>query len=113
MSRRGRAVTPQTLENPENGLELETREPEAVPEEQTLRARIVALRVAPPDLTGTDCRACFRRGWMTLLGAIDTERHDVHDQVAALQVTHPPDPAPHSARSYRGGVEAALRLLTD
>jgi hypothetical protein len=113
-------VTPQTLENPENGLELETREPEAAPEEhsgwvseQTLRARIVALRAAPPDLAGVDCRACFRRGWMTLLGAIDTERHDVHDQVAALQVTSPPDPAPHSARSYRDGVEAALRLIAD
>jgi len=113
MSRRGRAVTPQSLENPEDGLELDTREPEAAPEERRLRARIVALRAAPPDLAGADCRACFRRGWMTLVGAIDTERHDVHDQVAALQVTHPPDPAPHSARSYRDGVEAALRLIAD
>jgi len=113
MSRRGRSVTPQTLENPEDGFELETRELEASPEEETLRARIVALRVAPPDQSGVYCRACFRRGALRLLAAIDTERHDVHDQVAALHVTYPPDPAPHSALSYRGGVEAALRAIAD
>jgi hypothetical protein len=117
MSRRGRAVTPESLENPENGIELETREPDEATDEpgseERLRTRIVALRAAPPDHSGAYCRACFRRGVMTLLGVIDVERHDVHDQVAALQGIYPPDPDPHSAHSYRGGVEAALRALAD
>lgn len=110
MSRRGRAVTPETLENPENGLELENR---AGISEDALRARVVALRAALPDHSGVYCRACFRRGVTTLLEAIDIERHDVHHQVVALQAAHPPDPQPHSALSYLGGIEAALLALAE
>lgn len=117
------AVTPDTLERPERDLgvqsaeadlELSGREaPAAQAPGDGLVARVRALLAAPPDSQGVACRACFLRGSIAVLDAIDVDRPDLQDQIAALWTTYPRDAAPHQAASYRAGVETVLQALAE
>ncbi len=74
-------VKPETLENPERGMDLTTRGPvmdvavrvdvAGAPELQALRARIKALKVTPPEDRAPHCRACFMRGAEAALRALE------------------------------------------
>jgi len=78
------AVRPETLENPERGLSLVTREPaevepvedstagdHAAVELRALRDRIQNLKERHPKDTMPHCRACYERGVEAALCALD------------------------------------------
>ena len=119
MSRKTRAIHPETLETPERGLELSDRaaaapEPEPEPErdDSEIRRRIQAMKEALPIAVQGSCRACFHRGARAALEVVGGEGGDIRDRIAALKANYPPDPDPHDARSYKGGVEAVLQAMT-
>ena len=132
MSRKHRAVTPESIDNPERGMELEDRgvlrapeaeEPEidetprppTPPEEDEpeddpeagLRGRLKALREALPPAPQGSCRACFQRGARATLDAID-DHGSLRGQIAAIRKNQPTDTQPHSAADFKSGIAAIL-----
>lgn len=103
------------VQSPEDALELSGREAPLAPApgNSGLVARVRSLRAAPPDSQGVACRACFLRGSIAVLDAIDVDRPDLQDQIAELWTTCPRDAAPHHAASYRAGAETVLRALAE
>ena len=79
------AVRPETLENPERGLSLVTREP----------AEVEPLE----DSTAGDHAAAELRA--------------LRDRIQEIRETHPKDAMPHCRACYQRGVEAALRALDE
>jgi len=79
------AVRPETLENPERGLSLVTRDPaEGEPVEDSTAGAHAAV-----------------------------ELRALRDRIHELKERHPKDAMPHCRACYQRGVEAALRALDE
>jgi len=77
------SVKPETLQNPERGLDLQNREAEgkaprkreepvaAAGELEHLRERIAAAKATTPKDPIPHCGDCYRRGWTAALRSLE------------------------------------------
>jgi hypothetical protein len=110
MSRRHRVIRPETLQNPEQGLELTDRDVRTFSDPQTLADRIAVARRLSPSMND-GCRDCWSHGRNAAVAAITGDEEGLEDRIVQAHLLEPKGSELHWRASWERGRDAALEVI--